>query len=307
MIAESDRRQPVTLTNQANIAETMGLDLGGTMALVEPGAEAQDIGLLGRIGPLETRLAATADEVRAAQRLRFDVFTNEFNAQISSNSTDLRDEDRYDAICDHLLVIDTSLPGEDANRLVGTYRLLRQAHVTADLPFYSSASFDLTSLMRHHPDRRFLELGRSCVLPAYRSKRTIELLWQGIWAYCRRHEIDVMTGCASFSGIDPEMHAEALSFLHHHARATGSWAVRAQPDMFVSMNRLPADQLNAKAALRSLPPLIKGYLRLGATFGEGAVIDHEFNSIDVLVVLPVEQINERYLSYYGEDASRFAA
>lgn len=263
--------------------------------------------VLGRIGPLEARLARTRAELHAAQRLRFEIFAKEFAARIEpADPLDPRDEDRYDPVCDHLLVIDTSQPGTDVDRLVGTYRLLRQDQVSASMPFYSASSFDIAGLIARHPDRRFLELGRSCVLPAYRSKRTIELLWQGIWAYCRLHGIDVMTGCASFFGIEPEAHAQALSFLHHHALATGPWAVAARQEISVSMDLKPASAIDAKVAIRALPPLIKGYLRLGGSFGEGAVIDHQFNCIDVLVVLPIEQINARYLSHYGADASRFA-
>lgn len=264
---------------------------------------AEPAAFLGEIGKLRARLATTGDEIRAAQRLRHAVFSAEFAAP---GDEDGIDADGYDALCDHLIVLDTAIAGTDTDRIIGTYRLLPQQNL-AGRPFYSDSAFDIGALLERHDGRRFLELGRSCVLPDYRSKRTIELLWQGIWAYCRRNAIDVMFGCASFAGRVPARHAMALAFLHHHARATGDWSVTARVEARVDMDFMPAEAIDLKAAIRALPPLIKGYLRLGATFGEGAVIDHAFASVDVLVVLPVEQISARYVSYYGADADRFAA
>jgi len=264
--------------------------------------------ILGKIGPLEVRLARDADEITAAQSIRFKVFYREMGAKCSSaDAPEERDADRFDPICDHLLVIDTSLPGSECDRIVGTYRLLPQERAIAAGGFYSEAEFELGTLLARHPGRRFLELGRSCVLPAYRSKRTIELLWHGIWAYCRRRNIDVMTGCASFPGTIPAAHAEALSFLAHFCQADGSWYVRARSERYSCMDLMPLEAVDAKAALAAMPPLIKGYLRLGAKFGDGCVIDWDFRTTDVLVVLPVEAISERYIAYYGAEAQRFAA
>lgn len=264
--------------------------------------------ILGRIGSLEVRLARDLEEVAAAQSIRFQVFYQEMGAKSHIlEGPEERDADRFDAICDHLLVLDASLSGPERNRIVGTYRLLPSEKAIAAGGFYSEDEFELKPLLARHPERRFLELGRSCVLPAYRSKRTIELLWQGIWAYCRQKGIDVMTGCASFPGTVPAVHAEALSFLAHFCQAEGPWYVRAKADRYASMDLMPREAVNAKSALTALPPLIKGYLRLGAKFGDGCVIDHDFSTTDVLVVLPVEAISERYLAYYGAEAERFVA
>lgn len=264
--------------------------------------------VFGRIGPLEVRLARDMREIATAQSIRFQVFYQEMGAKTPAlDVPEERDADRFDAVCDHLLVIDTTLAGAEHERIVGTYRLLPPEKAIAAGGFYSEDEFELKSLLNRHPDRRFLELGRSCVLPAYRSKRTIELLWQGIWAYCRQNRIDVMTGCASFPGTVPAAHAEALSFLAHFRQAEGPWHVRARSNRHVPMDLMPCEAVNMKSALSALPPLIKGYLRLGAKFGEGCVIDPDFSTIDVLVVLPVEAISERYVAYYGADAERFAA
>ncbi|MCI5077914.1 GNAT family N-acetyltransferase [Oricola sp.] len=267
-----------------------------------------DGALLGQIGPLQTRLVREPAELEAAQRLRFRVFGEEMGATFSQDAPVAdRDEDRFDAVCDHLIVLDTTLPGEAPDQIVGTYRLLRDEVATRTGGFYSASEYAVDTLVARHEDKRFLELGRSCVMPDYRSKRTIELLWQGIWAYCLRHEIDVMTGCASFAGAQAEQHALPLSFLYHHARATGEWAVEAATGDAVCMDMMPVEAVDMKAALSALPPLIKGYLRLGAKFSGTAVLDRAFCTTDVLVILPVATISERYVRYYGADASRFAA
>ena len=171
--------------------------------------------------------------------------------------------------------------------------------------FYSAGEFDVAALVAAHPGKRFLELGRSCVLAPYRDKRTVELLWHGIWTYVRRHRIDVMFGCASLDGTDPKRLALPLSFLHHYARAPEPWRARALPERFVEMNRMSKEAIDPKDALRALPPLIKGYLRLGAYIGDGAVIDYEFGTTDVLIVLPASAIKKRYLEHF--DQSRRAA
>lgn len=264
--------------------------------------------LLGRIGTLEVRLAADQAEIAAAQEVRYRVFYEELGARAPMEAEAARrDTDRFDLFCDHLLVLDTALPGPEVSRIVGTYRLIRDDMAAAAGGFYSESEFELRTLAARHPDISFLELGRSCVLPAYRGKRTIELLWQGCWAYVNHYGIGLMTGCASFHGTVPAAHAEALSFLHHHCRASGDWAIRAVPDRFQAMDLMPAEAVGLRAAMQAMPPLIKGYLRLGAKIGEGCVVDHAFGTVDVCIVLPVAHLDPRYVSYYSPDATRFAA
>jgi putative hemolysin len=269
--------------------------------------------LLGRIGPLEVRLATTAAEVRAAQALRYRVFYEEM-AAIADPIAGMtrRDRDAFDPICDHLLVVDTddmeSRPFRRSRpRIVGTYRLLRQEVAERHRGFYSGGEFDVGPVLARHRHLRFLELGRSCVLKPYRNKRTVELLWHGIWAYVLRHGMDVMIGCASLEGTDPDALALPLSFLHHHARASEPWRVGALPERRVAMDRLPLEAIDGRAALHALPPLLKGYLRLGAMVGDGAVVDRQFNTTDVMIVMPVSALSERYVNYYGADAGRRAA
>jgi putative hemolysin len=109
-----------------------------------------------------------------------------------------------------------------------------------------------------------------------------------------------MFGCASFEGTDPEAHALPLAFLHHHAKAPETLTAKALPWRYAGMNRMDKDAIDLKAAMKSLPPLIKGYLRLGATFGDGAVIDRQFGTTDVFVALKVGDIDPRYIAHYGE-------
>jgi putative hemolysin len=255
---------------------------------------------LGRMGSLEVRLAQTAAEVRQAQKLRYRIFYQEGSAIPNPGRLFARrDVDSYDAFCEHLLVLDhAARDGQGKPAVVGTYRLLRQPLAEEYRGFYTSSEFDIGGLLARHDKLQFLELGRSCVLAPYRNKRTVELLWHGIHGYVLQNRIDVMIGCASLEGTDPKQLALPLSFLHHYARAPEAWRARALPSRYVEMNRLSKEAIDPKQALRALPPLLKGYLRLGAFVGDGAVVDHEFGTTDVLVVMPMSAVKQRYVEYF---------
>jgi putative hemolysin len=277
-----------------------------------PAAKSDFAQTLGQSGSLEVKLAKKAHEVRSAQRLRYNVFYKEMSA-IPAATTLLarRDVDAFDTICDHLNVVDHDWPrlvfGFNRPRVVGTYRLLRQEIAERHGGFYTQSEFDVGALLARHAKLRFLELGRSCVLPPYRNKRTVELLWHGISNYVAQHQVDVLIGCASLEGTNPDKLATQLSFLHHYAGAPEQWRASAMPGRYVEMNRLRRDAIDAKAALRGLPPLIKGYLRLGAYFGDGAVIDHQFGTTDVLVVLPMQNVAARYRDRFAAEEPKLAA
>jgi L-ornithine Nalpha-acyltransferase len=256
---------------------------------------------------LGIKLAKSRDEVQVAQRLRYQVFHEELGAvaDFKTRETEM-DCDSFDEVCDHLLVTrprtetsNNTFCINDEDEVVGTYRMLRQSVASSSGGFYSQGEFNIAPLFNRKPDLSFLELGRSCVLAAYRGTPVIELLWQGIWDYVRHHKIDVMFGCASFDGVDPDAHADTLSFLGHHTKSPEEWNVRAHEHRYVEMKRKPLAAIDCRRAMLSLPPLIKGYLRLGSYIGEGAVIDHAFNTTDVLVVLPVSSINPRYFAHFG--------
>ncbi len=262
---------------------------------------------LGTRSDLCVRLARSAGEVATAQELRFNVFYEELKANPdAASSQSRRDADRFDAFCDHLIVVrrlaenEAAQFGVDDGEMVGTYRLLRQSVAEQNGGFYTQSEFDIAPLLAAKPALKFLELGRSCVLKQYRTKPVVELLWQGIWNYVRHYGLDVMLGCASLEGIDHTVHAPTLNFLARNSAAPPEWRVRAVPGRYIEMKSDAENFTDAKAALKALPPLIKGYLRLGCYIGEGAVIDRQFNTTDVLIILPVSNINPRYFAHFGQ-------
>ena len=252
---------------------------------------------------LAVRLARSREEIAIAQALRFRVFYEELNAVAEGISANL-DADRFDSFCDHLIVVrQTEMVSDerfrvDDGEIVGTYRLLRQCVAAANGGFYTQREFDLRPLLEARSELNFLELGRSCVLKDYRTKPVVELLWQGIWNYVRLHRLDVMMGCASLEGADPKAHGPSLDFLARNRATPLEWRVRALPERYVEMKSEGA-AADPKTALKALPPLIKGYLRLGCFIGDGAVVDTQFNTTDVLVILPVSNINPRYFLHFG--------
>lgn len=276
--------------------------------LANPSAMSLGAQIIGKLGTLEVRLTTRSADIEAAQSLRYRVFVEEMGALLPQSAMILkRDIDHYDNICHHLLVVDNAIKGDLSDQIVGTYRLLTQNRAQQANGFYSQSEYDVQQLINRHQDKKFLELGRSCVLPHYRNKRSIELLWQGIWAFALEHKIDAMFGCASFPGTIPAAHAKAMAFLYHNMSSDQDWQVSAHPDHACSMDFMPQEAISMKQALSSMPPLIKAYMRLGARFSPDSVVDHAFNTSDVFVMLPVDHINPRYIDYYGADAMRFVA
>ena len=209
-----------------------------------------------------------------------------------------RDFDDFDDICDHLLVVDSTRPPERA--VVGTYRLLRRSVADRHGGFYSAGEYDIAKLLC--VEGELVELGRSCVDMDYRAGAVVQALLRGLGAYVMQHDIRLMFGCASLHGTDPEGLALPLSYLHHHLRAPPHLCARALDHLYVEMNRLPPDEIDRRSGTASLPPLIKGYARAGCRFGDGAVIDEQFNTTDVCVVLDIEATDDRYRARYGGES-----
>ena len=224
-------------------------------------------------------LAQTADDVREAQRLRWQVFAEEMGARLNTPEPGL-DIDLYDAWCDHLLVRDS-----DSGEVVGTYRILPPDAARRLGSLYSEQEFDLTRLA--HLRRRMVEVGRSCVHPDYRSGRVITLLWNGLADYMRKHGYDTMIGCASISMQDGGHNAAAVwHAVREQHLAPVEW--RAFPRC-----PLPLDSLTHHAA-PVVPPLIKGYLRLGAWVCGEPAWDPDFNTADLLILLSLRHLNPVY-------------
>jgi len=259
--------------------------------------------VLAAAGALEVRLAETEGEIEQAQRLRYHVFYEEMAAIPSPEMRDARrDFDKYDEVCDHLLVVDRSAVDADgAPLVVGTYRLTRDVDAARAGGFYTAGEFDISAMLKGHPPgTRFLELGRSCVLKAYRNRTTtLQLLWKGLLTFVARFDIDVMFGCASFPGTDPDAIALPLSYLHHFHPMPANVRVKARPELYVTMNRMPKEAVDTKEGMRASPPLLKGYLRAGGCIGDGAVIDRQFSTIDVFIYFPLSNIDARYRSRFG--------
>jgi len=249
-----------------------------------------------RAGNLGVRIAETPEEIDAAQALRFRVFYDEMGAHPDAETrAAARDRDEFDPVADHLLVVDHDL-GEGAKSVVGTYRLIRRGAAAKIGRFYSAAEYDIGPLLALPGG--ILELGRSCVDANHRTRGTLQLLWRGIAAYVYRHRIDVMFGCASLPGTDLDALAPALSYLHAHHLAPPALRPRAVADRYVRMDRMDATGLDVRAVLNELPPLVKGYLRLGGFVGDGAVLDPQFNTTDVCVVVKTELVTDKYARHY---------
>jgi len=254
-----------------------------------------------RSGNLEVRLAETAAEVAAAQRLRFRVFYEEMAAKPSAEMmAQRRDFDMFDTLCDHLLVIDRSL-GDGTDAVVGTYRLIRRATAARAGSFYSSDEYDI-SRIEEYPGE-VLELGRSCVDLNYRSRGTMQLLWRGIAAYSAHYDIKLMFGCASLPGTDPKALALPLSYLYYHHLAPPALRPVALPHRYVEMAMMEEHEIDPRRGINEVPALIKGYLRVGGFVGEGAVVDHQFNTTDVSIVVKTDLITDKYLRHYERRGS----
>ena len=252
-----------------------------------------------RAGNLGVRLATCKEEVRAAQALRYQVFYQEMGALADAETLALElDRDQYDEVADHLLVVDHDL-GEGVENVVGTYRLIREGAAEKIGCFYSESEYDISALK--HASSRKLELGRSCTAKAYRNRMVMQLLWRGIAAYIFHYNIDIMFGCASLSGTDPDALAEELAYLALHHNAPAEIRPKALPERYVDMLRLPPETIDPKRALMRLPPLIKGYLRLGGFVGDGAVIDSQFNTTDIAIIVKTDLVTEKYYRHYERD------
>ena len=246
---------------------------------------------------LFTKLAQTDDDVRAAQRLRYEVFVRELGSDGEGVDHDLQLEtDRFDPYFDHLLLIDRAAPSNVSSGVVGVYRLLRQDQADKIGQFYSEDEYDLTRLKAS--GRKLLELGRSCLLPDYRGGAGMYLMWNALAEYVEQHKVEVLFGVASFHGTDLEALAEPLSLLHHRHLAPEDLRVRTVDTYFQPMNLVNKEELNAKSAILAVPALIKAYLRLGGYVGDGAFVDHAFNTTDVCLILDTARMNARHKSIY---------
>ncbi len=245
------------------------------------------------------KLAETEAELRAAQRLRYEVFVAELGSDGPMVDHAARlERDRFDAFFDHLLLVDDARDGQVA----GVYRLLRGDRAREAGQFYSEEEYDLAAL--HRSGRSLLELGRSCLAKPYRGGPGMHHLWQGVAEYVARHDIEILFGVASFHGTDPARLAAPLSLLHHKHLAPPDMRVRARGQSFQRMDLIAESMLDRHAAMLQVPSLIKAYLRLGGYVGEGAWVDTAFNTTDVCLIMDTARLTARQKSLYAKGVAR---
>lgn len=259
------------------------------------------------LGSLEVRMAQTAAEIDSAQELRYKTFYEEMGAKPCPQAAEKRrDSDKYDEVCDHLLLLDHARVNK--NPVVGTYRLIRKGAADKCGGFYSSSEYDVSRLTSYPGE--ILELGRSCIDSEYRTGTVMQLLWRGLSFYVARHNVTLMFGCASLPGTDVEALKIPLSYLYHHHLAPPALRTQALPERYVDMKLLPREAFDPNAAFESLkldsrsgnnslPPLIKGYIRVGGFVGDGAVIDQQFNTTDVCIIVKTDLMTRRYQKHYN--------
>ncbi len=260
-----------------------------------------------RLGSLEVRLAKTTEDIDNAQVLRYKTFYEEMGAKATPEMESLRrDFDEHDKFCDHLLLIDHAR--KNKNPVIGTYRLIRRAAADQCGGFYSSSEYDVSRLLAYPGE--ILELGRSCIDSEYRTGAVMQLLWRGLGLYIARHNVTLMFGCASLPGTDPQALKIPLSYLYHHHLAPPALRTKALPERYVDMKMLPREafdpntafeelKLDPRSGNNSLPPLIKGYIRVGGFVGDGAVVDYQFNTTDICIIVKTDLMTRRYQRHYN--------
>ena len=245
------------------------------------------------------KIAETEDELRAAQALRYDVFVRELggDGDLVDHEQGL-ERDRFDPFFDHMIVKDDA-----TGQTIGVYRLLRDDQAAEMGRFYSEDEYDLSPLRAS--GRKLLELGRSCLHPDYRGGAAMFHLWSGLADYVAEHKIEILFGVASFHGTDPVPLANSLSMLHHNHLAPADLRVRSK--VFQPMNLVTPDALDRRQAMIDTPALIKAYLRLGGYVGEGAFVDHAFNTTDICLILDTEKMSARQSRLYGQGPGKRGA
>jgi putative hemolysin len=238
-------------------------------------------------------MASTSADLLAAQRLRYEVFVSELGGggpMVDHEA--MIEQDRFDPFVDHMLLHDDAI-GE----VVGVYRLMRPKMAKAAGQYYSEDEYDLTPLI--DSGRRLLELGRSCLRCDYRGGTAMFHLWNGLAQYVVDHKIDIMFGVASFHGTDVKALADPLSMLHHRHLAPPNLRVKAHESGMQPMDLVAEADIDRRKAMVQIPALIKAYLRLGGVVGEGAFVDHAFNTTDVCLIMDTAKMNPRQTRMYG--------
>ena len=241
------------------------------------------------------KLVQTKSELKQAQALRYSVFYKEKKAKPTLPKKLIRlDYDKIDKFADHLIVIDKNTK----NKIVGTYRLIRGDVAELYGGYYSSTEFNLINIVNNYQNKHILELGRSCVHQNYRNGSIMNLLWKAIAEYVKLYDIKVLIGCASFSGTDPIKYSEELSYLRDNFSLPANLSVESYDNNIYPAYKLNNNNSNPLRTFAKLPPLIKGYLRVGGKVSDNFFVDYRFNTIDLFVVVSTDDIDTRYKKKY---------
>ncbi len=254
---------------------------------------------------ITVRLATTEADWCGAFRLRYRVFVEEFgSAGPGIDHTRRSESDRFDAIAEHLILVDGSIPPASHDHVVGTCRLVtREAAENSGHGFYSATEFNLEPLLAQQVS--LLEVGRSCLLAPYRNGLNLHTLWMGLADHVLANNIGILFGVASFHGTDPVIFQQPLSYLHHHHLAPPGLRVASRACEDWQAILLSRSAIVRSEALTSMPPLIRTYLRLGGSVGYGAFVDTEFRTVDVCVLLDTERMrNNRRAAFARRWQSR---
>ncbi len=240
------------------------------------------------------KLANKKSELKKAQALRYSVFYKEKKAKPTFPKKMMKlDYDKIDEFADHLIVIDEKRKGYK-NKIVGTYRLIRGDVASHFGGFYTSSEFDLTNILNAYKHKEILELGRSCVHKDYRNGTTMNLLWKAIAEYIKLYDIKVLLGCASFPGTDVQKFSKELIYLKSNFSLPEKLSVKSLfNNNYLAYNKNNINESDLRTFAK-LPPLIKGYLRVGGKVSDTFFIDYDFNTIDLCVVVQIENIDEKY-------------
>jgi len=240
------------------------------------------------------KLAENQEEIEAGLHLRYKVYCQEIGAVILDKYLEKEIEfDDLDQYCDHLILIDNSVEGQLKDKVVGYYRLIQKEAADKVGGFYSTHEFDISDFLNNYKGK-VLELGRTCVLPKYRNSATMNLLWKGVAKYIEENNIDAMFGCVSAPGLDCSAYKEGFSFLYHNYSL--DYSITAKDG--VSMNMMKNEDIDPKQAIKNLPPLIKGYLKVNAKFGQEAFVDYDYNLTDIFVMADIKNADEKYKKHY---------
>ena len=242
---------------------------------------------------LKVRLAQNQFEIEKTLSLRYDIFNLEMQQGLPESHATRKDRDKYDLYCDHLIVVDEARDG----MIVGTYRVLRSSVARKHEGFYSEGEFSLRGI--YDLKDEVVEIGRSCVHPDYRDGSVISNLWIGLGMYLRDFNARYLCGCGSVHSHDVDSANRIYAYLRekNYLVDPGFEAI-PHPEFRMDGFRTDLALDDLKATGKSMPPLIKGYMRAGARITGEPAYDSVFGTTDFFIIFDASEVDERYGRHY---------